>query len=369
MKMKAAIVRQHNQPASIEEIDLAAPKASEVLIKTAYTGFCHSDLYMMEGVFGIPLPLVLGHEAAGVVEDVGPGVTSLAKGDHVVATWYIACGYCPECRAGRGNICRTNFELHALGGLQDRTSRLSDKYGARLNHQTNISGFAEYMVVPEPAAIKIQEDLPLDQACLLGCCQPTGFGAVYNATDMKPGYSAAIWGMGGVGLNVVRGAKLRLGNPIIAVDIQGAKESIAREFGATHFINSSKEDPVPIIQELTNGGADYCFEAIGDPGAIVQAYWSLGMGGKLVMIGNTRESEMTGLPLFYHPLHCKTIEGALYGNIDTKRDIPALADMAVAGDLLLDKLITRRFKVEEINDIAKEMTRHEILGRAVCSWE
>jgi S-(hydroxymethyl)glutathione dehydrogenase / alcohol dehydrogenase len=369
MKMKAAILRRHKEPVSIEEIDLAPPKANEVLVRTAYTGFCHSDLSMISGIFGLPLPLVIGHEAAGVVEELGPDVTSVSVGDHVVATWYIACGYCPECRSGRGNICRTNFELHALGGLQDKTSRLTDGQGNRLNHQTNISGFAEYMVIPEPAAVKIRKDLALDQACLLGCCLPTGFGTVYNATNMKPGYSAAIWGIGGVGLNVVRGAKMRLGNPIIAIDIQGAKESIAREFGATHFINSSKEDPVPIIKELTNGGADYCFEAAGDPGAIVQAYWSLGMGGKLVTIGNTPELEMTALPLFFHPLHCKTIEGALYGNIDAARDIPALADMAVEGDLLLDKLITRRFRIEEINDIANAMSKREILGRAVCVWE
>ena len=369
MKMKAAVVRKHNEPVSIEEIELAPPKAHEVLVRTAYTGFCHSDLYMMMGIFSMPIPLVLGHEAAGIVEDVGQDVTAVAKGDHVICTWNVACGHCPECRSGRTNICRTSFQLHSTGNLLDMTSRLTDRHGARLNHQTNVSGFAEYMIIPERAAVKIRKDLPLDQAALISCCQPTGFGAVYNAAGVKPGSSAAIWGMGGVGLNVVRGAKLRMANPIIGVDIVGAKESIAREFGVTHFVNSSKEDPVPIIKDLTDGGANYCFEAIGDPGAIVQAYWSLAMGGKLVTIGNTPELSMTSLPLFYHPLHCKSIEGALYGNIDTHREIPALADMAARGDLLLDKLVTRRFKIEEINDVADAMTKHQIMGRAVCVWE
>jgi S-(hydroxymethyl)glutathione dehydrogenase/alcohol dehydrogenase len=369
MKIKAAIVRELNKPVAVEEIELAPPKANEVLVKTAYTGFCHSDLSMIRGIFKMPLPLVLGHEAAGVVEDIGPGVKSVTKGDHVVATWMIACGHCPECRKGKGHICRTSFLPHNVGGLLDMTSRLKDSKGARLNHQTNVSGFAEYMVLPEAAAIKIRKDLPLDQACLIGCCLPTGFGAVYNAAGVKPGDSVAIWGMGGIGLNVVRGAVLRGGNPIIGIDLEGSKEAIAREFGATHFINSSQKDPVPIVKELTDGGADFCFEAIGDPGATVQAYWCLGMGSTLITIGITEEQQMTGLPLFYNPLHCKSIKGTLYGNIETFRDIPTLADMAARGDFKLDKLITRKFKIEEINDVVEAIKKRQIIGRWVCAWD
>jgi S-(hydroxymethyl)glutathione dehydrogenase/alcohol dehydrogenase len=369
MKIKAAIVRELDKPLAVEEIELAPPKANEVLVKTAYTGFCHSDLSMIRGIFKMPLPLVLGHEAAGVVEDVGPGVASVTKGDHVVATWMIACGHCPECRKGKGHICRTSFIPHSVGGLLDMTSRLTDSKGARLNHQTNVSGFAEYMVVPEAAAIKIRKDLPLDQACFIGCCLPTGFGAVYNAAGVKPGDSVAIWGMGGVGLNVVRGAMLRGGNPIIGVDLEGSKEAIAREFGVTHFINSSGNDPVPIIKELTGGGADYCFEVIGDPGAITQAYWALGLGSMLLTVGVTPEHEMTSLPFFFNPLHCITIKGTLYGNIDTIRDIPVLADMAASGELKLDRLGTKKFRIEEINEVAEAMRKRQIVGRWVCAWE
>jgi len=368
MKIKAAVLREYNKPISIEQVELAPPKEKEVLVKTAYTGYCHSDFSFIKGYFKFPIPLVLGHEASGVVADVGPGVTSVKKGDHVVGAWMCPCGECPECVSGQGHICRRGHETHGTGGLMDRTSRLKDSKGNRLNHQTFVSGFAEYMVLPEVGTIKIRDDMPLDQACFLGCCVPTGFGAVYNAAGVKPGDSVAIWGMGGVGLNVVWGAKLREAYPIIAVDLEGSKEPIAREFGATHFINNSKEDPVPIIQKLTNGGANYCFEAIGDPGAITQAWWSLGLAGTLIQIGITPEEAMTKLPLAYTPVHCKGMRGTLYGNVRTHIDIPTFADMAMKGSFDLAKLITKKFKVEEINKVTEAMEKRQIIGRWVCEW-
>jgi S-(hydroxymethyl)glutathione dehydrogenase/alcohol dehydrogenase len=368
MKMKAAVLREYNEPVTIEDVDLSPPKEKEVLVKTAYTGFCRSDLHFIDGDFKFPLPLVLGHESSGVVEDIGPGVTSLKKGDHVVAAWMVPCGECPECTSGQGHICRKSHEIHSAGTLLDMTSRLKDSKGNTLKHATIVSGFAEYMVLPERGTIKIRDDMPLDQASFLACCMPTGFGAVYNAAGVKPGDSVAIWGIGGVGLNVVRGAHLRSAYPIIAIDLEGINEPIARTFGATHFINNSKEDPVPIIKELTDGGANYCFEAIGDPGAVNQAMWSLALGGKLVQIGLTREDEMSQIPQAYTPVHCKKIEGTLYGNIQTHRDIPTFADMAMKGDLLLDKLITKIFKLNEINDVAEAMRKRQIIGRWVCEW-
>jgi len=369
MKIKAAVLREYKQPVNIEDIELAPPKEKEVLVKTAYTGFCHSDLHFIEGNNKFPLPLVIGHETSGIVEDVGPGVTTLKIGDPVVAAWMVPCGYCPECMSGLGHICRRSHEIHGAGALLDMTSRMTDANGDSLAHAILVSGFAEYIVIPEEGAVKLREDMPLDQACFLGCCMPTGFGAVYNAAEVKPGDAVAIWGMGGVGLNVVRGAKLRSANPIIGVDLEASKESIAREFGVTHFINNSKEDPVPIIQELTGGGADYCFEVIGDPGAVIQAYWALGLGGKLVQIGIVPEGSMVELPLTFNPLHCKSVKGTLYGNIQPHRDIPKFVDMAIKGDLKLDKLITKTFKLEEINDVADAMRQRQIVGRWVCEWD
>ena len=307
MKMKAAVLREFNKPATIEEVDLAPPQDREVLVRTVFTGFCQSDLHFMRGRVNFGLPGVLGHEAAGIVEEVGAGVTSLKKGDHVVTTWMVPCGTCPECLNGQGYICRRSVESFHTGTLPDGTSRLKDSKGNQLGHQTFVSGFAEYMVVPEKGAVKVRDDLPLEQASFLGCCMPTGVGAVYNGAEVKPGDSVAIWGMGGVGLNVVRGAKLRSAYPIIGIDLEGSKEAIAREFGVSHFIDSSKTDPVPIVKELTGGGAKFTFEVIGDPGAVLQACWSIALGGKHVQIGICPPDATVGVPLTFLTAHCNTI--------------------------------------------------------------
>ena len=369
MRMKAAVCREYHSM-SIEEVELAPPKAHEVLLRTMYTGFCHSDWSAVQGLGGFPVPWVVGHEASGIVMDTGEGVTSLKKGDPVVATWMISCGTCPQCTSGRGYICSTSHSIHTKGGLWDGTSRLTDSKGRKLNHQTFVSGFAEYMVIPEQAAIKVRDGFPLDQACLMGCCMPTGLGAVTNVANVRAGESVAVWGMGGVGLNVVQAAKLRGATPLIAVDIEGSKESIAREFGASYFVDSSKEDPVPKIQELTGGGADYCFEVVGDPGALLQAYWGLGVGGKLVMVGMPPIDKLVGLPLFFTTAHTRSILGTLYGNVRTHHDLPKFMDLVMNGTYIsLGKLMTKKFKLEEINDVFNAMTKREIVGRWVCAFE
>jgi S-(hydroxymethyl)glutathione dehydrogenase / alcohol dehydrogenase len=370
MKMKAAVCREFGKPLRIEEVHLAPPKEREVLIRTMYTGFCHSDWSAVAGYYGFPAPWVPGHESSGIVEEVGPGVTSLRKGDRVVATWMITCGGCKMCTSGRGHICSTSHSIHMKGGLWDGTSRLTDARGERLYHQTFVSGFAEYMVIPEQGAIKVRDDFPLDQACLLACCMPTGLGAVNNVANVKPGNSVAIWGMGGVGLNVVQAAKRRGAKPLIGVDLEGSKEDIAATFGVGHFIDSSKEDPVPRIQELTEGGADFCFEVVGDPGALVQAYWALGIGGKLIMVGMPSIEKMVGLPLMLTPAHNRDVIGTLYGNVRTHHDLPRFMDMITDRDFIdLGKLITRRFKLDEINEVYQAMTKRQIVGRWVCSFE
>lgn len=369
MKVKGAVLREPNKPMEIEELNLDPPKENEILVKVAYTGFCHSDLHLMLGEIPIEMPFVIGHEASGVVEEVGPGVTSLKKGDHVVSTWMVPCGICPNCRRGKGYICTGSFEHFLAGKLLDGTSRLTDMDGNEVLHGNFVSGFSDYTVVPETAALKVREDMPLDQACFMGCCVPTGWGSVTNVADVQPGQSVAIWGLGGVGLNVLRAAALRHANPIIAVDMEADKEELAMEFGATHFICNKDEDPVPIIQELTGGGAEVVFEAIGDPGAIVQAYWSTGIGAKMVIPGITPHDQTTDLPLMLLPLHEKQILGTLYGNISTHVDIPRLVDMAMNHDLKLDKLISNYFTVDEINEVGQAMVDRKIKGRWVCKWD
>ncbi len=369
MKIKAAVLRESNKPLTIEELELEPPKEKEVLVKYRYTGFCRSDLHHLLGELGASVPMVVGHESAGVVEEVGPGVTKIKKGDHVVGTWMIPCGECSECRRGRGNLCRGYHDQFLGGLLLDGTSRIKDKDGKMVRHGSYVAGFASYGVLPEAGTIPIRKDMPLEQACFMGCCVPTGWGTVTNIAKLQPGESVAIYGIGGVGLNVLRAAVLRQANPVIAVDIEGKREKIAREFGATHFIDSSKEDPVPKIQEIVGGGADVVFEAIGDPGATVQAYWSTGLAGRLVIPGVTPVDAATSLPLFRVPLHQLSILGGLYGAISTHLDIPKLADLAMTQDLKLDKLISKKFKLEDINDVAEAMIKRQINGRWVCELD
>jgi S-(hydroxymethyl)glutathione dehydrogenase / alcohol dehydrogenase len=369
MRMKAAVCREYHK-LNIEEVELALPKEHEVLVKTLFTGFCHSDWSAVAGNYGFPVPWVVGHESSGIVVAVGSGVTSVKEGDAVVATWMIACGTCPQCKSGRGHLCAKSHGIQRHGGLWDGTSRLTDVKGNRLNHQTFVSGFAEYMVIPEKGAIKVRDGFPLDQACFIACCMPTGFGAVNNVAKVRSGDSVAIWGMGGVGLNVVRAAKLRGATPLIGVDIEGSKESMGRHFGLTHFIDSGKEDPVPKIQELTGGGADFCFEVVGDPGALLQAYWAVAAGGKLVMVGMPPLESLVPLPLFFTPAQNRDVLGTMYGNVRSEDDLPKLMDLVMAGGYMdLEKLITRKFKLEQIMDAFEAMTRREIVGRWVCEFD
>ena len=369
MKMKAAVIRKAGSVA-VEEVNLASPKEKEVLVKTKFCGYCHSDFSAVENYLGFALPSVTGHEASGVVVDVGPGVTKIQKGDHVIACWAVSCGTCKHCVTGREYICGTNKEFLIDGTLLDGTSRLTGKNGEMLHHQTFVSGLAEYMVIPEAGAIKMRKDMPLDQAALLGCCVPTGFGAVYNTAQVKPGDSVAVWGVGGIGLNAIQGARLRGANPIIAVDLEASKEALAREFGATHFIDNSKEDPVPIVQELTDGGVDFIFEATGDTGAIKQVYWAMGVGGKQIQIGIHPADEEFPISLAFTPPHNRDIIGTLYGGVHVHKDIPAIADLIMDGRYInLDRLISKKFKLEEINDVHEAMRRREILGRWVCEFD
>jgi Zn-dependent alcohol dehydrogenase len=369
MKIKAAVLREINKPYTIEELELDPPKEKEVLVRYVYTGYCHSDLSNLLGNTQMALPIVAGHEGAGVVEAVGPGCTKVKVGDYVAATWMVPCGECPQCLRGRGNVCSGTFKNFVEGMLLDGTSRLRDKNGKMVRHGNFVSGFSNYTVTPERGLIPIPKEFPLQYACLMSCCIPTGWGSVTNCAKIQPGDSVAIYGLGGVGLNILRACALRHANPIIAVDLEESKEDLAMEFGATHFVCNAKEDPVPFIQAMSDGGVDVAFEAIGDPGAIIQAYWSTGVNGKLVVAGLTPHNQTTNLSLQVLPFQQKSILGNLYGMISTHLDIPRLIRTAMTHDLKLDKLVTNTFKVEDINDVAEKMHKRQIRGRWVCAWE
>lgn len=366
MKIKAAVLRKFKEPLSIEELELDPPGEKEVLIKHIYTGFCHTDLHQMLGELRVGLPMVIGHETAGVVEQVGPGVKNIRVGDHVVSNFIVSCGRCPECQSGMSHLCSGYSDAFVQGAMLDGTSRLRDKEGRSVRHGLYVSGFATHGVMPEEGVVPIRKDMPLDQACLMACCVPTGWGTVTNIANVLPGESAVVYGMGGVGLNILRAAAFRQANPLIAVDLEEEREAMAREFGATHFIDNSIEDPVPGIKEIIGKGADVVFEAIGDPGAIIQAYWSTGKAGRLVIAGVTPQEDQTSLPLFRLPSHQLSILGGLYGSIATHRDIPRFIELSMRGILKVDRLITKKFRLPEINDVAEAMIQRRITGRWVC---
>ena len=371
MKIKGAVLREPGKGKgySIEELELEPPKKNEALVRYAYAGFCHSDLSNLQGKVIMQTPLVAGHEVAGIVEEVGPDCTKIKKGDHVVGTWMIPCGHCRQCARGRGNLCEGTFEYFVSGMLLDGTSRIKDKNGNMVRHGNFVSGFSNYSVVPENGLIPIPKEFPLEYACLMGCCIPTGWGSVVNKAKVQPGDAVVIYGMGGIGLCTLRAAVLNNANPIIAVDIEAGKESLAKEFGATHFICNKDVDPVEKIQEILGGTADVAFEAIGDPGAALQAYWSIGNAGKVIIIGIQPHDAETNIPLQVMPFQERSIMGTLYGSISTYVDIPKLTQLAMTHDLKLDKLVTNKFKLEDINDVADKMDKRQIKGRWVLAWD
>ncbi len=364
MKIKAAVLREFNVPWSIEELELADPKAGEVLIRNVATGFCHSDLHVQLGEIPVPLPIVLGHEAASVVEKVGPGVTQLKPGDRVACSWMIPCGHCFQCLKGQGNICEGNFGPFLGGNLLDDTKRLKDKQNNEVGTAFFVGGFATHQVVPEAGVHKIPDALSLEEACYLGCCVPTGVGTAQNVANAGIGTSFAVYGMGAVGLYTILGAAQRKAYPIIAVDLEESKKAMAMEFGATHFIDSSKVDPVEKIKELTDGlGVEYCAEAIGDPGAIIQCWWSIRQGGSVIVPGITPAGKTTNLDLMLMPLQAKKIIGTLYGEINPPVDLPKLAALAVTGELKTKQITTKKIKLEDINVAAEAMVNRKIIGR------
>jgi S-(hydroxymethyl)glutathione dehydrogenase/alcohol dehydrogenase len=372
MKVKAAVLRKFGAPLSIEELELEAPHEHEVQIKMLACGFCHSDLHCQEGTVPSSIPTIIGHEACGVVEKVGPGVTRVKKGDRVVGCWMVPCGKCFQCLRGRPNICEGHMPFFLAGNLLDGTSRFTDKDGKRVGMSNFVAGFATHTVLPEIGAIRVPDHikLPPEQLCQLGCSVVTGWGSVVKIANACEGTSIGVWGCGAIGLNAIRFAALRHCNPIVAVDIEASKRDIALEFGATHFIDCHKEDPIPIIKKLTGGaGLEYAIEAIGDPGAQVQAWWSIRSGGSLIATGITPAESATPIPLCYGSLQGKTIRGTLYGEAHPTEDIPNLLEVMNKGVLKTDKLVTRLVTLDDLEEVRQAMKARKIIGRWVVKYD
>ena len=346
MQTEAAVLWQ---PGKLEilEIELANPKDGEVLVRIAGCGVCASDLHVVDGDLPEPMPLVLGHEAAGIVEEVGAGVESLAPGDHVVLALVPACGECAECRRGRQNFCELGARMAASGTLADGTSRLSTN-GTSLHHFNSISSFSSHAVVPETAAVKIRPDVALDAVALIGCSVLTGYGAVVNTAGVEEGASVAVWGCGGVGTNIVQGARLAGASQIVAVDARPEKLELARSVGATHVVEARPDAAVvEAVRELTGGGPDYAFEAIGAEATIQQAWESARAGGTVVVVGMMPK----GRTLTIDPWHFiseKTLKGSFLGSARIRTVVPRLVDLYAEGELELDALVSRKLPLSEL---------------------
>jgi S-(hydroxymethyl)glutathione dehydrogenase/alcohol dehydrogenase len=343
--MKAAVLHAPNQPLTIEEVELTKPKSREVLLRTAFAGLCHSDLHFIDGLYPHPTPVVLGHESAGIVEAVGDGVTYVQPGDHVITCLSVFCGTCPQCVTGHPNLCE-NTEVKMPPGA---ARRMTWK-GGHMNQAFNLSSFAEQMLVHENAMVKIDNDIPLDRAALVGCGVMTGVGAVFNAAKVEPGATVAVIGCGGVGLSAVNGAALAGAERVIAIDTQQSKLELAKEMGATDTLNVSNiDDPVKAIREMTGGGVNYSFEALGTKATAEQAFGMLRPGGTATIIGMVPlgvKIELHG----YDFLRDRKIQGTSMGGNRFRVDMPRLLSLWKQGRLKLDHLISGRIRLNQVNE-------------------
>lgn len=363
-ELRAAILREPGQPLRVEEVELARPQTGEARVRVAAAGVCHSDYHYMKGDLETALPAVLGHEGAGVVEEVGPGVTNIQPGDHVVLLWRSSCGRCAYCNTGRPALCTLGQQLRTSGRLTDGTSRFSQR-GAEIRHFLGVSCFAEATVCMEQSLLRIEKDVPMPVAALAGCSVMTGVGAAMNSARVEPGSSVLVIGAGGVGLCAIMGAQLCGAAQIIAADLNPAKLEMARSFGATDVVDASSEDVVRAARQLSGGGVDYAFEAIGRPETVTQSVRALRAGGVAVAIGITPAAARAEISPFDLVLQEKTLKGSIYGSTRPHADFPRLFELYRRGRLPLDRLLSREYPLERINEAFDALLAGEVARSVV----
>ncbi len=360
--MKAAVLREVGQPLAIEDVNISKPGPREVLVRTAAVGVCHSDLHFIEGKYPHPLPVVLGHESAGVVEQVGADVRGLEPGDHVITCLSAFCGHCEHCLSGHMSLCDNPETMRD----KDEEPRLSNNDGM-MNQFINLSSFAEQMLIHEHALVKVRKDMPFAQAALIGCGVTTGVGAVHHTANIEVGSTVAVVGCGGVGLSCINGAAIAGASRIIAVDMNGSKLNLAKQFGATDVVDASEGDAAKQVLEMTNGGVHYSFEAIGLAATAEQAFKMLKRGGTATVIGMVPVGEMIkihGAAL----LPERKIQGCAMGSNRFPVDMPRYVDFYMQGRLKLDELVSQTIKLEQINDAFEEMKTGNI-ARSVITFD
>jgi S-(hydroxymethyl)glutathione dehydrogenase/alcohol dehydrogenase len=351
MKSRAAVAWEAGKPLEIEEVDVEGPKAGEVLIRVLATGVCHTDAYTLsgadpEGAF----PAILGHEGGAVVEEIGAGVTSVDVGDHVIPLYTPECGECKFCKSGKTNLCQKIRVTQGQGVMPDGTSRFS-KDGRKILHFMGTSTFSEYTVLPEISVAKISKDAPLEKVCLLGCGITTGIGAVLNTAKVQPGTAVAVFGLGGVGLSAIQGAVMAKAGRIIAVDINPDKEQMARQLGATDFVNPKDYDkPIQqVIVDLTDGGVDYSFEAVGNVQLMRAALECCHKGwGESTIIGVAGSGqEISTRP--FQLVTGRVWRGSAFGGVKGRSQLPGMVDQYLQGRIKVDEMITHTMGLEDIN--------------------
>jgi S-(hydroxymethyl)glutathione dehydrogenase / alcohol dehydrogenase len=352
MDVRAAVAHKAGAPLTIETVQLQGPKAGEVLVEIKATGICHTDEFTRSGADPEGLfPAILGHEGAGIVVDVGPGVSSLKKGDHVIPLYTPECRQCKSCLSGKTNLCTAIRATQGKGLMPDGSSRFS-LGGKQVYHYMGCSTFANYTVLPEIAVAKIREDAPFDKVCYIGCGVTTGIGAVINTAKVEPGANVVVFGLGGIGLNVVQGARMVGANKIIGVDLNPARKALGEKFGMTHFVNPKEVqgDLVAHLVELTGGGADYSFECIGNVDVMRQALECCHRGwGVSVIIGVAG----AGQEIKTRPFQLVTgrvWKGTAFGGAKGRRDVPKIVDWYMEGKINIDDLITHKLKLADINE-------------------
>ena len=345
-KGKAVLCRELNKPVVVEEINVDPPKRGEVTVKIAACGVCHSDLSATNGTIPLPPPLVLGHEAAGEVIEIGEGVTGLAVGDHVVSSFIYMCGICRFCSGGRPVLCIEQGKAFATP--PEGTPRTHDLAGKPLGIFSGCGVMAEYATMSTDNLVKIDKAIPLDRAALVGCAVTTGVGAVFNTARVAPGSSVVVFGCGGVGLNVIQGAVIAGAEKIIAVDTAESKLEFAKNFGATETILAKTgEDPVKALKKMTGGGPDYAFECVGSGELAATAYRAICRGGKAVMVGVARGADTVSIKPTTLVFEEKTLQGSYFGSCVPRIDFPKMLGLYMAGKLKLDELITQRYSIDQ----------------------
>jgi S-(hydroxymethyl)glutathione dehydrogenase / alcohol dehydrogenase len=368
MDVKAAVAFEAGKPLSIETVQLDGPRAGEVLVEIKATGICHTDSFTLsgedpEGIF----PAILGHEGAGIVVDVGPGVTSVKAGDHVIPLYTPECRECSYCTSGKTNLCQSIRETQGQGLMPDGSSRFSID-GEPIYHYMGTSTFASYTVLPEIAVAKIRKDAPFDKVCYIGCGVTTGVGAVINTAKVEPGSNVAVFGLGGIGLNVIQGARLVGADRIVGIDLNETKKPLAEQFGMTHFINPSEvDDIIAAVVEATGGGADYSFECIGNVNTMRAALECCHKGwGESIIVGVAGAGqEISTRP--FQLVTGRVWKGTAFGGARGRTDVPKIVDWYMEGKIDIDSLITHKLALDDINEGFDLMHRGESI-RAVVEF-